>query len=104
MKKKVKILIGVCLMMMLSLSISLSVHAGSELSCCCSYEFDEKTGNLIIGKDIENKNIEAEMIDISNFKDIKEKYKIMSVPAIIINDNEVHFGAKKIDEIIDFIR
>ena len=53
---------------------------------------------------IENKNIEAEMIDISNFKDIKEKYKIMSVPAIIINDNEVHFGAKKIDEIIDFIR
>ena len=64
MKKKVKILIGVCLMMMLSLSISLSVHAGSELSCCCSYEFDEKTGNLIIGKDIENRTVE-DIIDFN---------------------------------------
>lgn len=53
---------------------------------------------------IENKNIEAEMIDISNFKDIKDKYKIMSVPAIIVNDDKVHFGAKKIDEIINLIK
>lgn len=53
---------------------------------------------------IENENIEAEMIDISNFKDLKDKYKIMSVPAIIINDDKVHFGAKKINEIIDLIK
>ncbi len=53
---------------------------------------------------IENKNIEAEMIDISNFKDIKDKYKIMSVPAIIVNDDKVHFGAKKMNEIINIIK
>lgn len=53
---------------------------------------------------IENENIEAEMIDISNFKDLKDKYKVMSVPAIIVNDDKIHFGAKKINEIIDLIK
>lgn len=53
---------------------------------------------------IENKNVEAEMIDLSEFGDIKTKFKVMSVPAIIINDKEIHFGAKKIDEIISLIK
>lgn len=53
---------------------------------------------------IENKNIEAEMIDISNFKEIKDKFKVMSVPAVIINDEKLYFGAKKIDEIIELIK
>ena len=53
---------------------------------------------------IENKNVEAEMIDISNFKEIKDKFKVMSVPAIIVNDEKIYFGAKKIDEIIDIIK
>lgn len=51
----------------------------------------------------ENRNVEAEMIDISNFKDIKDKFKVMSVPAIIINDEKIYFGAKKIDEIVNLI-
>ena len=53
---------------------------------------------------IENQNVEAEMIDLSEFGDIKTKFKVMSVPAIIINDKEIHFGAKKIDEIISLIK
>lgn len=53
---------------------------------------------------IENKNIEAEMLDISGFKDIKDKFKVMSVPAIIVNDEKIYFGAKKIDEIISLIK
>ena len=52
---------------------------------------------------IENKNVESEMIDISNFKDIKDKFKVMSVPAIIVNDDNIYFGAKKMDEIINII-
>lgn len=48
---------------------------------------------------IENPHIEAEMVDISNFPDIKTKYKVMSVPAMLINDEKIIFGAKKIDEI-----
>lgn len=53
---------------------------------------------------IENENIEAEMLDIANFKEIKDKFKIMSVPAMIINDEKVHFGSKKIEEIIEAIK
>ena len=46
----------------------------------------------------------AEMIDISNFKELKNKFKIMSVPAIIIDDSEVHFGAKSLDSIADLLK
>lgn len=53
---------------------------------------------------IENENVESEMVDISNFKELKDKFKIMSVPAIIVNDDKIYFGAKKIDEIIDIIK
>ena len=52
---------------------------------------------------IENKNIEAEMIDLAEFTELKKKYKLMSVPAIIINNEEVHFGSKKIEEIVDML-
>ncbi|SCH87146.1 thioredoxin-disulfide reductase [Romboutsia sp. Marseille-P6047] len=52
---------------------------------------------------MENKNIEAEMIELSLFEDIKKKYRIMSVPAIIVNDDKVHFGVKKAKEILDLI-
>ena len=52
---------------------------------------------------MENKNVETEMIDISLFKDLKDQYKVMSVPAIIINNEKVYFGAKKIDEIVKLI-
>lgn len=52
---------------------------------------------------MENENIEAEMVELSLFEDIKRKYRIMSVPAIIVNDDKIHFRAKKINEILDLI-
>lgn len=52
---------------------------------------------------IENPNVETEMLDLANFDEIKTKYKLMSVPAIIVNDSEVYFGAKKLDEILNII-
>ncbi len=67
------------------------------VSLSCHYCPDVVVGAQRIA--IENPNIEAEMVDISNFPDIRTKYKVMSVPAMIINDEEVVFGAKKIDEI-----
>lgn len=53
---------------------------------------------------MENQNVETEMIELSLFEDIKKKYRIMSVPAIIVNDEKVHFGAKKINEILDLVK
>lgn len=51
-----------------------------------------------------NKNIEAEMIDLSIYEDIRSKFNIKSVPALIINDSKVYFGSKNIDEILELIK
>ena len=38
-----------------------------------------------------NKNVEMEMINIFTFQDFKNRYDIMSVPAVIINDKQIYF-------------
>ena len=43
---------------------------------------------------IENPNVEAEMLDIANFPELKTKHKVMSVPCMIVNDEKVTFGSK----------
>lgn len=50
-----------------------------------------------------NENVEAEMYDLMHFPKLKERYKVMSVPCMIINDSEVHFGKKTIDEIAEIL-
>lgn len=52
---------------------------------------------------IENPNVEAEMLDIANFPELKTKYKVMSVPCLIVNDEKVTFGSKSIQDMINFI-
>lgn len=46
-----------------------------------------------------SEHIEAEMIDLMHFPELKEKYDVMSVPCMIVNDKAVHFGKKSIGEI-----
>lgn len=50
-----------------------------------------------------NHNVEAEMIDIGVFPALKAEKKIMSVPAMIIDDQEIVFGSKNMDEIIEIL-
>ena len=50
-----------------------------------------------------NHNVEAEMIDIGIFPELKTEKKIMSVPAMIIDDQEIVFGSKNMDEIVEII-
>lgn len=71
-----------------------------SLSCHLCPDVVVSSQRIAIG----NEKVEAEMIDISNFKEIKDKFKVMSVPAIIVNDEQIYFGAKKIDEIINLIK
>ena len=44
-----------------------------------------------------NKNVEMEMINIFTFQDFKNRYDIMSVPAVIINDKQIYFGEKNVE-------
>ena len=52
---------------------------------------------------IENPNLEAEMLDIANFPELKTKHKVMSVPCMIVNDEKVTFGSKSIQDMLNFI-
>ena len=51
-----------------------------------------------------NPNVEAEVYDLQKFPEIKDKYDIMSVPAMLINDSKLSFGKKSIDTIIEMLK
>lgn len=51
-----------------------------------------------------NPNITAHMIDVSKFPQFKATYKIMSVPAIILDNDKTVFGKKSLDEIIELLK
>ncbi len=51
-----------------------------------------------------NNKVSSTMIDINHNKEIKDKYKVMSVPCLIINDDIVSFGKKNIVDIVGLIK
>lgn len=50
-----------------------------------------------------NPDIRAEVFDIQHFEDIRNKYNVMSVPCLVVNDNKVFFGKKNIAQIAELI-
>lgn len=51
----------------------------------------------------ENPHIRAEAYDLQHFEELKNKYNVMSVPCLVINDDKVSFGKKNINQIIELI-
>lgn len=52
-----------------------------------------------------NKDISAEVYDVSHFGQLKDRYNVMSVPCIVINDGEkIEFGRKSIEQMLALIR
>ena len=52
----------------------------------------------------ENPNVTAHVYDIRYFEDLKVRYKVMSVPCLIVNDEKVSFGKKNVEQVLRFIR
>ena len=50
-----------------------------------------------------NKNVKAHIYDVNYFEDLKKKYNVMSVPCLVINDTNVSFGKKNIQQLLDHI-
>lgn len=48
-------------------------------------------------------NVTSHIYDVNHFEDMKNKYKVMSVPCMIIDEKEVHFGKKNINQVLDLI-
>ncbi len=78
-KKKVNLKIGVSL----SCTLCPDVVAASQLMA------------------LKNPLIEAEMIDVARFPDFKNRYSIMSVPAVVVNDHKLSFGKKSLEELLN---
>ena len=53
---------------------------------------------------LENKKIQADMIDSSLFSYLVQKYQVSSVPMIIINETHVMVGAQPMESILDIIK
>ena len=48
-------------------------------------------------------NITAHVYDIRHFEHLKDQYKVMSVPCLVVNNKDVFFGKKNILQILDLI-
>jgi thioredoxin reductase (NADPH) len=51
----------------------------------------------------ENPRVTAEVYDLRHFENLKEQYKVMSVPCLVINNEQVSFGKKSIQQILELI-
>ena len=51
----------------------------------------------------ENPNVTAHVYDIRHFENLKNRYKVMSVPCMVVNDDEVFFGKKNISQILEVL-
>ena len=50
-----------------------------------------------------NPNVTAHVYDIRHFETLKDRYHVMSVPCMVINDDMVLFGKKNMAQILDLL-
>lgn len=50
-----------------------------------------------------NGNVTAEVYDLNHFPALKEQYKVMSVPCLVVNDSQVSFGKKSVRQLLELI-
>ena len=77
----------------------INVKIGISLSCTKCPKTVQATQRIATL----NKNVEMEMINIFTFQDFKNRYDIMSVPAIIVDDQHVYFGEKTVEDMLEII-
>lgn len=51
----------------------------------------------------ENPLVSAEVYDIHHFEDLKNRYHVMSVPCLVIDDERVSFGKKNLQQVLELI-
>ena len=53
----------------------------------------------------ENDNVTAQVYDLNHFPTIKERFNVMSVPCLVVNDGEkVSFGKKNVAQLLDLLK
>ena len=84
----------------LSMTTKHHVKVVVSLSCTMCPELVMASNRIAL----ENENIEVEVFDFAHYKELKERYKIMSVPAMIVDDEQVYFGKKDINQLYELLK
>ena len=50
-----------------------------------------------------NPKVTAHVYDIRHFENLKNRYKVMSVPCLVVNDEKVFFGRKNLQEVLKLL-
>ena len=50
-----------------------------------------------------NEHVTAEVFDLTHYPDLRDKYKVMSVPCMVLNDDKVTFGKKNLEQILNWL-
>ena len=51
-----------------------------------------------------NPNVTAHVYDIRYFDNLKNRYKVMSVPCLVVNEEKISFGKKNMEQVLAFIQ
>ena len=51
-----------------------------------------------------NSKVTAEVYDLNHFPALREQYKVMSVPCLVMNDIHVSFGKKNVQQLLEWIQ
>lgn len=50
-----------------------------------------------------NPNVTAEVFDLAHFEQLKNRYQVMSVPCLVVNNEQVTFGKKSIQQLLTYL-
>ena len=48
-----------------------------------------------------NPLVTADVYDLNHFEALKERYNVMSVPCLVVDDSRVTFGKKNVQQLLD---
>ncbi len=82
-------------------AIDKPVHLQILVSLSCTMCPDLVTAAQRIAA--ENENVTTDIYDLNHFPALKDQYNVMSVPCMVINSDEVSFGKKNVQQLLEII-
>ena len=81
------------------------VPVGNMFSLIRAAKTQEEVDSIVAAQRIaaENSNVNAHVYDIRHFENLKNQYNVMSVPCLVINDEQVYFGKKNLLQILELL-
>lgn len=70
-----------------------------SLSCTMCPDLVAAAERIAVASD----KVTVHVYDLAHYPDLQNKYNIMSVPCLIVNDKDIHFGKKGVAELLDIL-